>query len=564
MSSTKLRKTSVHATLDHGSAYNALLSSLFATLRQGLGDRIKTLAVLHPSSQPRPISQANPSNPSIIFIGLILNTENAFRLVDHGPAAQEQESEAARQFRELWGEKAELRRFKDGSIVESVVWDVKTTEERSHIPALMVQYLLRRHCGLQDGAVVTWQDQFDSVLRLPPSIASLYQASGAPTGYKAAVTAFDNLVKAIKALDEELPLAVLNVSPVAESLRYTSVIAPTPLTAAIVSALPAPARYAPSMEIIIEFERSGRWPDDLRAIQKIKLAFFERLGSCLMESMKGAQANVVVGDGITSSGIQDQAMLEIITPEGWMFCARIWQDREATLLDRIIDDKSHIPKHLRPKLGGEGALERQAALEAREVYNRRFIHAPRHHRAIAALSHRFSAFAGTVRLMKRWLASHWLLHGHISEEAAELLCTRIFLANQESGTAGESSATTIGVPGTKERGFAMVVELLKDWQWENGLSIPLYDAAENAEQEPPSVSVVASKGSAWVLITEHDSSGRMWTSHGPDAVVARRIQTIAKATWTSLHSIENGPFNVKVCYFPTKPLAVGSYRLLNG
>ena len=43
--------------------------------------------------------------------------------------------------------------------------------------------------------------------------------------------------------------------------------------------LPAPVSHMPAMEVVVEFEKSGRWPADLRAIQKINLAFFERLCS---------------------------------------------------------------------------------------------------------------------------------------------------------------------------------------------------------------------------------------------------------------------------------------------
>ena len=68
------------------------------------------------------------------------------RLVDHGPVAGEEDQIAA--FRELWGRKSELRRFKDGMIVESVVWDVKTVDERAHIPTLIVKFLLQHHFGL--------------------------------------------------------------------------------------------------------------------------------------------------------------------------------------------------------------------------------------------------------------------------------------------------------------------------------------------------------------------------------------------------------------------------------
>ena len=61
--------------------------------------------------------------------------------------------------------------------------------------------------------------------------------------------------------------------------------------------MPPNTRYLTPIDIILEFEKSSKWPDDLRAIQKIKLAFSARLASVLMESVSGLKANVVVGDG---------------------------------------------------------------------------------------------------------------------------------------------------------------------------------------------------------------------------------------------------------------------------
>ncbi|OBZ77304.1 Nucleolar protein 6 [Grifola frondosa] len=545
LSLAALRTASPQLVADHGSVYNALLATLESTLRRGLGNRAKAIAILHPSSQLRPTSQAQPSYPSVIFIGLIVDTEHAFRLVDHGPSAEEQDSDAAGQFRDFWGDKAELRRFKDGSITESVVWEVTNLDERAHVPCAIMRYLLKRHCGVSDDAVLTWQAQFDGMLKLPESITAMYQAGNASTGFKAAQTALDRFVKQVKALDKDLPLAILNISPIKDSLRYTSVFVPVALPAASISGLPTCAQYSKPMEVVIEFEKSGRWPDDLRAIQKIKLAFFERIATALMGSVKGLKANVVIGDGITTSDIQDQALLEIIMPEGWIFHARIWHEREAVLLDRLIDDQPHVPKHLKRTAEGFEVKERRAALEAREVYTRRFIHAPRHHRAIASLCHRFTAYAGTVRLVKRWLASHWLLNGHVSEEVVEILCASIFL-----GPAGNAKDPRVGSPSSKERGFAQVVEFLKDWDWTTGLMVPLYGSAEHADlADKPVVPVTAgAKSGVWTVATELDPDGHVWTSPNPDVLVAHRVQAIAKATWGCLQHMEGGGLDVKTLF----------------
>ncbi|EIW56105.1 Nrap protein [Trametes versicolor FP-101664 SS1] len=539
LSSVEMRTVSAQHVADHGSAYSAAVAQLVSTLRRGFGDRAKAIAVLHASSDVRPTSQALPIQSSIVHVGIILDSEHAFRLVDHGPPAEEQESERTRQFRQFWGDKAELRRFKDGSIAESVVWDVKNADERARIPAMIMRHLLARHFGLGADAVQTWQTEFDALLKLPESISSLYQASSASVGFKSALLA---------ALDEQFPLAVLNVSPVTPALRYTDVFVPATLAIPSRSALPKRASYLPVMEIIIEFEKSARWPDDLHAIQKMKLAFFERLASILMHAVKGLQATVVFGERPERTEIEDEAALDIITADGWAFRARIWHDREATLLDRIINDQPHVPKALRQAKTGEDARDRQLALHARELYTRRFIHAPRHHRAIAALYHRFPAFANTVRLTKRWFAAHWLLHGHVSEEAVELLCAHVFLRTGPPFVADAAANAKTFAPGWKERGFAQVIEFLKDWDWTGGLEISLDNADQTAGDSSTAPPTTTSKDVAWALKTPFDPRGHMWTSSGPNAVVARRITTIAKATWECLNGLETGASTVKAIF----------------
>ncbi|EGN97143.1 hypothetical protein SERLA73DRAFT_92146 [Serpula lacrymans var. lacrymans S7.3] len=531
--------------LDHGSSDNALLSSLSTVLHHGLGNRTQAVVLLHPSSEVRLISEVYPSRLTSIYVGLIYDSDHAFRLVDHGPSVEDQDSEEAKQFRNFWGEKAELRRFKDGRITESVVWEVKTSDERAHIPSMVVRHLLGRHFSLVNEDIQTWQAQFDSSLHFPDSVLDLHESSRGSTGFKAAISAFDNIVKGLKALDDQLPLALLNVSPVSEYLRYTSTFSPLPIPASSSLALPEPLRYLPPMDIILEFEKSAKWPDDLRAIQKMKLAFFESIATVIMKAMGGVKATVVVGETSTkTSAIQDQASLEIMTPQGWAFSARIWHDREATLLDRIINDKPRNRK-VGQITDVEHNPELHEARQAKELYTRRFIHAPQHHRAINNLCHRFTAFAGTVRLVKRWLASHWLLQCHVSEEAVEIICAHIFLSSDGVGTSVTDASAC--VPRSKERGFALVVEYLKEWEWENPLFVPLYSTKDSIVSTKPTGAVVsASSRGVWFISTEQDTEGRVWTAGGPDLIVARRIRSLAVATWDFLCGIENSSgFTVK-------------------
>ncbi|KAG5651498.1 hypothetical protein H0H81_008470 [Sphagnurus paluster] len=555
LSSAKPRNPSIHSTLDFGSPANALMASLSSLLHHGLGDRTLAVSILHAPSSPRPSSQAHPSNPTVIYIGLIHNPSAAFRLVDHGPAADEEDEAKLKAFREFWGDKAELRRFKDGRIIESVVWDIKTADERAHVPGMIVRHVLQRHFSVGSDAVQTWQTAFDSLLRLPESVSSLYRTSGIATGFKGALTAFDNLVKQIKGLDDALPLSILNISPISEQLRYTSVFSPVPLPSSLSAILPQTARYLAPIELVLEFEKSSRWPDDLAAIQKMKFAFFERIASELMSRTSGLQARVIVGDGVNTSEVLDTAGLEIVTPDGWAFVLRIWNEREAVLLDRIIEEHTKpVPPALKAIQKADSNKTGKAyreAVAAKELYMRRFIHAPRHHRAVAALCHQYSAFAGVVRLVKRWLAAHWLLHSHVSEEVVELICAAFFVGDGRGLGADaddEKRDERASVPGSKERGFAAVIAFLKEWKWEEGLFVPIYGVNKGTDEAPRKAAPKAASGGVWNVSTDFDKEGHMWTAQGPDIVVAHRVKALAKATWDHLQGMEEGEFNVQAMF----------------
>jgi U3 small nucleolar RNA-associated protein 22 len=295
------------------------------------------------------------------------------------------------------------------------------------------------------------------------------------------------------------------------------------------------------MNIIIQFEKSPRWPDDLAAILKMKLAFFEQIARSLMKAVEGLTARVVVDNPSQSASFQDRGRLEILTPEGWAFSAKIWHEREATLLDRSIEGEPNRP--FAPKLSPR---EKHAAVKAKDTYVRQFIAAPSHHRAVSNLCHRYPGFSGTARLVKRWLASHWLLDVHVSQEAVELICAKIFIGDGLSLSEDfDNPKDQVGAPVTKERGFAVVIHFLANWEWQGGLDVPLF-----GKVEVPAAQGSAGSPGAWLIRTSIDPNGKMWTSSGPDAVVARRVTAFAKATWNHL---QGDPYSLKdasVRFFP--------------
>ena len=59
-----------------------------------------------------------------------------------GPSADDKVLATA--FRQFWGDKSELRRFKDGAIVEAVVWQESSAGGGQSIPQLIVRHVLER------------------------------------------------------------------------------------------------------------------------------------------------------------------------------------------------------------------------------------------------------------------------------------------------------------------------------------------------------------------------------------------------------------------------------------
>lgn len=89
-----------------------------------------------------------------VVIGINFNHDQqiTLRKVDRGPTHTQ--TTATKSFQRFWGDKSSLRRFKDGSIVEAVVWDdendendekIEFTSKRQQLIIQITKYILTRH-----------------------------------------------------------------------------------------------------------------------------------------------------------------------------------------------------------------------------------------------------------------------------------------------------------------------------------------------------------------------------------------------------------------------------------
>ncbi|KKZ62074.1 hypothetical protein EMCG_03437 [[Emmonsia] crescens] len=469
-------------------------SSIYKVLLKALGDRAKLLNLSIADTPAWPVgSGARPptkENGLSITIGLLLDAEHSNRIVDHGPSAEDKEASAA--FQKFWGDKSELRRFKDGSIVESLVWSDRQSDPP--IVQQIVAHVLKLHFGLDEGriAFATYglnAEYFNGVSSLNPT---------AP--FQPCMDAFSSLEKLLQGIDG-LPLTLHQLSPASPLLRYTS----TQVSSnGLVQNTPA--------DILLQFEGSTRWPDDLTAIQMTKLAFLLKIAELLQDSGEVASCQV----GLENENIKflNTSFLDIVLPSSITFRLRIYHDREQTLLEQQLKNKELA------------ARQKEELAFALATHRRVFIQAPRHTQTIRTLSTRFPLLSPTIRLVKKWANSH-LLTPHLREELLELIVCRVFVHPYPWDT-----------PSSIVTGFLRTLHFLSRWDWQ--LEPLIVDL--NQELTSQQLSEIQTRFDAWRNIdpmmntvtlfaaSNLDRDGVAWTQFSkPPRVVAARLSALSKS-----------------------------------
>ena len=435
--------------------------------------------------------KADPSPE--ITIGLLINSDQIGRTIDKGPSAEDKQAAAA--FRKFWGEKAELRRFKDGSILESLIWNNSSTY--GSILQQIIQYVVRRHIGSKIADSIIFLG--DSVEKLLPGPS---QDQTNPTlGYQPLMTACETLEMELRSM-EGLPLQVRQISAASPTLRYASLHVP--------NLSPKGSRLNPA-DIYVQFEGSARWPDDVSAVQRTKIAFLLKIGELLKEKTPGLASRLGLEN--EKHKFLNMAFLDIIYSTGAVFRLRIHHERELGLLERLLKDKSY----------DQGRREEIAC--AASVYKRNFVQAPLHTQAVRALSTRFPLLSPSIRLMKQWRDSH-LLSPLISDELIELLTISTFV-----------HPYPWQAPGRLRTAFLRTLTFIAKWDWRSDPLIVDF----NGELSSKEIDAINLRFEAWRKIdpamnrfvmfaaSNPDLDGATWTEQGPSKVVAARFTSLAKA-----------------------------------
>jgi U3 small nucleolar RNA-associated protein 22 len=462
-------------------------SQVLQLLKRGLGTRVR-LITIHPVDREAKMWKfdASPEGKSPLYnIGLLIDAEQSGRLVDFGPPAEDVSE--GKLFKELWGNKAEVRRFRDGSIREAVVWEAKSPSERASIVVKSCQYLLHRHFSIPEAA-------FNQSLS---TIRSYWNLLGNSTAFQPVMDAFTSLTRIILAL--ELPLSIASVNANDSALAHCSVLLPRRLESGM----------ADPINVVLQFQSSARWPDELRAIQQMKLAFYVSMVDQL-KRMEGVQATIVTWDSLDSHrhDAVSQASIEVVVPEGYLFRCRIRVDREELLFDRALRDATLTHE------------ERTVLTKVRDTVLLDLHHHPRHISRLHDLCLRFPSMPITIRLLKRWVASH-MLSNHVSDELIELLV--IGLTLDPSPHDVSHGAWT---------GFLRCLDKIA--RWKETMLIELENELTAEEREAiPSEVPPGPFSQAMLIATDLDVTGKMW--HGPTVLVLERLRHLARASLKMSH-----------------------------
>ena len=476
------------------SNHRSICQKLFEVMKRGLGNRARSLAIQTHEMQEWEIDVEATQSPDSLIMTVDMDGTKATKAIDYGPLAENKEEAAS--FRRFWGEKAELRRFRDGSIMESLLWSTKSNS--SSITEQIIEYLLKRHFGDKAARRANFFG------KEPMKWMRLRMAQYNPSlsDFQPLLESYNRLERNLRAL-EGLPLQIRHIFPASSQLSYSSLKVP--------SVLDGNPNIEPA-DVIILFESSSQWPEDLLAVQSIKMAFLLKIAELLEDLLEDVSAQLGLEND--EAILENKSFLDVNYHNGACFRIRIHHDRELDLLERRLKDR---------ELGGR---EREETANALAAYKKLFLRRPKHTQYLQALCTRYPSLSETVRMLKEWFSSH-LLSYHFPEELIELFAVHVYL-HPSPWTAPSNALTAL----------LRTLSLLSRWNWRDEPFVVDLDKSIDAS----TLATIRTRYAAWrkldpalnrvvlFVVTPVDLDGTIWTDHAhPSKVVAMRMTSLARA-----------------------------------
>ncbi|CAK8696286.1 unnamed protein product [Clavelina lepadiformis] len=495
--------------MDHGSnCITSSLPSIGRVLIKGLGDRIHLLGIKPHKYKAWKINDSPPTwkkTESNVTFGILLNASHAFDVLNKGPSA---DSEEAKSFREFWGDCSDLRRFKDGSICEAVFWKGEDASARRNIPLRVCKHILSRHCNISPSSFSFAATQLDMFLSFPlkplkNGVTIGYNGTGEERSSEI-MLAYNNLCEDLRSL-KSLPLSITNLQGISPVLRFTEVIPPSccqpngknPTISVNEEQIQVPVpdkscpNFYPPIEVLCHMEGSGKWPQDVDALQRLKAAFH----IAMADELKSNNEEIVC--------MPYQTYVDVLK-DGYVFRVCVAYHREIGVLQTQKNKDGMV------KIRN---TSQSLALEKQTVY------LPHLSSTIHGLCQKIPSYGLTCRLAKRWISSH-LLSRQISTEAIELLVAFLFTDPQP-----------YTVPSSAQSGFLRFLHLLATYDFaSNSVIVDVNGSLTDEEKETITSHVSKHRDTlpAMCIMTPKDKMRSLWTSSGPSKLILRRLKDLAK------------------------------------
>ena len=475
---------------------SAQLSRAYHVFRRGLGDRVTLIDIRRSACSSWSMKKSQPgSRPAEVELGLILNMEAVARLIDHGPSADEPQE--AEDFRAFWGEKSELRRFKDGTICESLVWSksIPVTEQ-------IIRWAAEKHFQIPEEAITGHAQRLEESILASSSLITANEA-------------FQLIDKQLQTLSsmlhqlEGLTLPIRSISATDGALHSATLHHPL---------LPSTASPIP---ILIQFDSSTRWPDSLPAIQHTKIAFLLKLSDLLSASTTSITTRFGLENTSSQhSGYLNTSYLDIIYPPPHSqlshitFRLRIHHDREPPLL------QSQLTQSLAP--------QQRTLLTSSLTTHKRHLALPLHTTTLRTLTTHFPTLSPTIRLLLSFFASHHLSN-LLPPQLLHLLCAHIFLHPAPYTTPTSPTTAFLRVLLFLSRWDWAVTPLIIDLSLTQDLPLSTGDDLKTRFQAWRKLDPLMNNVS-WFVGTSIDHTGVVWSEGGRvEKVVAGRVRGLAGA-----------------------------------
>ncbi|EWC45051.1 hypothetical protein DRE_06331 [Drechslerella stenobrocha 248] len=399
---------------------------------KGLSNRYKKMTLLITKHPPGDVFyQLHTNNRKIgglyevsVFVTLDEHTSKCD--TDYGPALDDPEGGA--RFRDFWQEKSELRKFKDGRILETVRWE----KHPSPVEQIFT-FLYQKIAGpLQGKAFIRIHGpEFERLL-------DSGHGGGSTNLFDAAINEFSSITAMMHQI-KDFPLSFRGIRTISPELCSTSVMPPL----ARLSYIGRPG-YKPEknnhsglpLEAEIEFEGSSSWPIDPEQQRRSEFGLLVKLGDELRKN--GSIAWVQVGMenfGGHHSRKETRGFLDILTLSHYYFKFR---------LKRLRASAEVVTAPSSGKIGDawHGFISSHDSERPH-----------RHRDMVARKSNQHPYLRPVIRLVKKWFQSH-LLASFFNEEILELF-----------GVVGFKSCSPHTIPGSAFRGFERSIGELSQWDW---------------------------------------------------------------------------------------------------